>query len=640
MEEAGNEIVGEASDDVEESGGGWKGDEEVLAAFTRKRTHSQRTANVGSAGDSGASSPEYAEAYSTDHTTTSPTCEWCSKTFARADGFQRHMNQCCSRKPAGAAAVCVPPADPRGNPPSAAAAAAAAALARAAAATLTPATAPMAANSLRMPSTNATPSSSGLLSRMSPPGSPAFSCEWCARTFSRADGLRRHRKKYCAEKPADHADADADADADHADADHADADADTDAGTIGASTPPHNSRSTHVVVSASGDSRRADATYADTGTPRADTAAPRVDITAPRADIAEESSKSKSKWFSNGTGAGAGSGRINADAAAAATKTVHQQPQSATATEATAAPVLLPNATAAPAPTPSAASSLLDAFRERAKVQCAVCLQTPGAGGGAVGKLPCDHAFCHPCISEWSNVVPSCPLCKQPFESIAILLSITSTTVIKHEKIKPKPPPSVDLEETEFERLYACSVCEGGQDEHRLLLCDGCDVGYHTYCLEPPMDEVPTGDWFCAQCEAEQQHEAARYSTDGRANNSVGAAGGRRVNTAGAAGGRRSRSRQRYGDDVEHAALGDDYDESYEFAEDGNAGADRYDVAFKDVVNHHLRMESSRRSGGISMTASPRRRAHRRQESARKSALQLLRERRKARDLPVAESPD
>ena len=33
-----------------------------------------------------------------------------------------------------------------------------------------------------------------------------------------------------------------------------------------------------------------------------------------------------------------------------------------------------------------------------------------------------------------------------------------------------------------------------------MLLCDGCDAGYHTYCVVPPIQTVPPGDWFCPKC--------------------------------------------------------------------------------------------------------------------------------------------
>ena len=48
-----------------------------------------------------------------------------------------------------------------------------------------------------------------------------------------------------------------------------------------------------------------------------------------------------------------------------------------------------------------------------------------------------------------------------------------------------------------------CLVCDRGDDEAMILLCDGCDDSYHTYCLFPPLKEIPKGDWRCPMCVAE-----------------------------------------------------------------------------------------------------------------------------------------
>uniref|UniRef100_A0A671RF92 [histone H3]-trimethyl-L-lysine(4) demethylase n=1 Tax=Sinocyclocheilus anshuiensis TaxID=1608454 RepID=A0A671RF92_9TELE len=37
-----------------------------------------------------------------------------------------------------------------------------------------------------------------------------------------------------------------------------------------------------------------------------------------------------------------------------------------------------------------------------------------------------------------------------------------------------------------------------------LLLCDGCDDSYHTFCLIPPLHDVPKGDWRCPKCLAQE----------------------------------------------------------------------------------------------------------------------------------------
>ena len=52
-------------------------------------------------------------------------------------------------------------------------------------------------------------------------------------------------------------------------------------------------------------------------------------------------------------------------------------------------------------------------------------------------------------------------------------------------------------------RCLDCTVCEGcgkATDEGRLLLCDDCDISYHIYCLDPPLDQVPKGNWKCKWC--------------------------------------------------------------------------------------------------------------------------------------------
>ena len=48
----------------------------------------------------------------------------------------------------------------------------------------------------------------------------------------------------------------------------------------------------------------------------------------------------------------------------------------------------------------------------------------------------------------------------------------------------------------------ACKVCKSKDEGEKMLLCDGCDCGFHIYCLKPPMKKIPEGDddWFCKTC--------------------------------------------------------------------------------------------------------------------------------------------
>ena len=45
-----------------------------------------------------------------------------------------------------------------------------------------------------------------------------------------------------------------------------------------------------------------------------------------------------------------------------------------------------------------------------------------------------------------------------------------------------------------------CELCGGGAHEDQIILCDKCDKGFHTFCLAPPLDEIPKGDWCCPHC--------------------------------------------------------------------------------------------------------------------------------------------
>lgn len=42
-----------------------------------------------------------------------------------------------------------------------------------------------------------------------------------------------------------------------------------------------------------------------------------------------------------------------------------------------------------------------------------------------------------------------------------------------------------------------CEVCQQGGE---ILLCDGCPKAYHRICLDPELEDVPEGEWFCPVC--------------------------------------------------------------------------------------------------------------------------------------------
>ncbi len=47
-----------------------------------------------------------------------------------------------------------------------------------------------------------------------------------------------------------------------------------------------------------------------------------------------------------------------------------------------------------------------------------------------------------------------------------------------------------------------CTVCGDAGGAALMVLCDGCDAAEHIHCMTPPLQAVPTGDWFCSSCTA------------------------------------------------------------------------------------------------------------------------------------------
>ena len=48
--------------------------------------------------------------------------------------------------------------------------------------------------------------------------------------------------------------------------------------------------------------------------------------------------------------------------------------------------------------------------------------------------------------------------------------------------------------------LQKCEKCGKTDDRSSILLCDSCDYGYHTYCLDPPVTDGPEYNWHCPRC--------------------------------------------------------------------------------------------------------------------------------------------
>lgn len=48
----------------------------------------------------------------------------------------------------------------------------------------------------------------------------------------------------------------------------------------------------------------------------------------------------------------------------------------------------------------------------------------------------------------------------------------------------------------------ACRTCESQENPETMLICEGCQDGFHIDCLDPPLDSIPDGTWYCLSCDA------------------------------------------------------------------------------------------------------------------------------------------
>ncbi|XP_041054016.1 PHD and RING finger domain-containing protein 1 isoform X2 [Carcharodon carcharias] len=125
---------------------------------------------------------------------------------------------------------------------------------------------------------------------------------------------------------------------------------------------------------------------------------------------------------------------------------------------------------------------------------CPICLNT--FRDQAIGTPEsCAHYFCLDCILEWAKNANSCPVDRILFKHICVRTHFGGTVL---KKIPLQNPDKGNEEEEED--VTNCEVCGRSDREDSLLLCDGCDSGYHLDCLTPALDTVPVEEWFCPEC--------------------------------------------------------------------------------------------------------------------------------------------
>ncbi|XP_075762427.1 chromodomain-helicase-DNA-binding protein 5 isoform X1 [Pelodiscus sinensis] len=114
---------------------------------------------------------------------------------------------------------------------------------------------------------------------------------------------------------------------------------------------------------------------------------------------------------------------------------------------------------------------------------CEVCQQ----GGEIILCDTCPRAYHLVCLDPELEKAPegkwSCPHCEKEG--------------IQWEPKEEEEEDEEGGEEEEDDHMEFCRVCKDGGE---LLCCDTCPSSYHLHCLNPPLPEIPNGEWLCPRC--------------------------------------------------------------------------------------------------------------------------------------------
>lgn len=131
----------------------------------------------------------------------------------------------------------------------------------------------------------------------------------------------------------------------------------------------------------------------------------------------------------------------------------------------------------------------VDGYETDHQDYCEVCQQ----GGEIILCDTCPRAYHMVCLDPDMDKAPegkwSCPHCEKEG--------------VQWEAKEDNSECEDDLDETvgdpeeEDHHMEFCRVCKDGGE---LLCCDSCPSSYHIHCLNPPLPEIPNGEWLCPRC--------------------------------------------------------------------------------------------------------------------------------------------
>ncbi|XP_041444883.1 chromodomain-helicase-DNA-binding protein 3-like isoform X2 [Xenopus laevis] len=122
---------------------------------------------------------------------------------------------------------------------------------------------------------------------------------------------------------------------------------------------------------------------------------------------------------------------------------------------------------------------------------CEVCQQ----GGEIILCDTCPRAYHLVCLEPELERAPqgkwSCPHCEK--EGVQ-----WEAKELEEEEMEDRKR---ERREEEDDHMEFCRVCKDGGE---LLCCDACVSSYHIHCLNPPLPDIPHGEWLCPRCTCPQ----------------------------------------------------------------------------------------------------------------------------------------
>ncbi|XP_060915613.1 chromodomain-helicase-DNA-binding protein 4a isoform X3 [Labrus mixtus] len=119
---------------------------------------------------------------------------------------------------------------------------------------------------------------------------------------------------------------------------------------------------------------------------------------------------------------------------------------------------------------------------------CEVCQQ----GGEIILCDTCPRAYHMVCLDPDMEKAPegtwSCPHCEKE--------GIQWEAREEGSEVEEDNGETGEMEEDDHHMEF-CRVCKDGGE---LLCCDSCPSSYHIHCLNPPLPEIPNGEWICPRC--------------------------------------------------------------------------------------------------------------------------------------------